>query len=90
MQFWSGVLAGLETVAPGAAGRPQALLRRRNGVRVAVAQLMLELEAEQRPDVVLVIDDFHLVDQDETVAASLAQFVRHLPTWLHVVLLSRR
>ena len=38
---------------------------------------------------VLVVDDLHLVDDDDVVA-SLALFLQHLPTWLHVVVLSRR
>ena len=90
VEFWSGVMAALETVAPGCAGRPQGLLRRRNGVGVAVVQLLLELDSSSRPDAVLIIDDVHLVDDDEAIAGSLAQFVQHLPDWLHVVLLSRR
>jgi LuxR family maltose regulon positive regulatory protein len=47
----------------------------------------LDSEADSRG--VLVIDDLHLVDDDDAVA-SLALFLRHLPTWLHVILLSRR
>ena len=90
VEFWSGVMAALERAAPGCAGRSQALLRRGNGVGVAVAQLLTELDAAPGPDVVLIIDDVHLVDDDETVAGSLAQFVQHLPNWIHVVLLSRR
>ena len=89
-QFWFGVIAALEAVAPGCAGQSQALLRRPDGTTMAVASLLLELEAISGPDVVLIIDDLQLVDDDETIAGSLAQFVQHLPTWLHVVLLSRR
>jgi LuxR family transcriptional regulator, maltose regulon positive regulatory protein len=90
VEFWSGVMAALETVIPGCAGRSQGLLRRRNGVQIAVAQLLIELDASSGPDVVLIIDDVHLVDSNEAIAESLAQFVQHLPNWLHVVLLSRR
>ena len=90
VEFWSGVMAALERAAPGCAGRSQALLGDGNGVGVAVAQLLTELDAAPGPDVVLIIDDVHLVDDDETVAGSLAQFVQHLPNWIHVVLLSRR
>ena len=89
-QFWFGVIAALEAVVPGCTGQSQGLLRRRDGAVVAVAKLLFELEATSGPDVVLIIDDLQLVDDDETIAESLAQFVQHLPTWLHVVLLSRR
>ena len=68
-------MAALETAAPGCASRSQALLRRRNGVGVAVAQLLTELDACPGPDVVLIIDDAHLVDDDEAVAGLLAQFL---------------
>ncbi len=89
-QFWSAVVAALETAVPGCGARSSANLRRRNGVKEAVAQLLVDLEAEARRTVILIIDDLHLVDGNEAVARSLAQFALHLPTWLHVVLVSRR
>jgi LuxR family maltose regulon positive regulatory protein len=89
-QFWSGVVAALETVVPGCGARCRPRLRRRNGVGEAVAQLLVDLEDQQRATAVLVLDDLQLVDEDETVAESLAQFALHLPMWLHVVLSSRR
>ena len=45
---------------------------------------------EEPPPSVLVIDDVHLVDDDERGRDSLGLFLQHLPSWLHVVLLSRR
>ena len=36
------------------------------------------------------VDDVHLIDQDEAIVLSLAHFLKSLPEWLHVVLLSRR
>ena len=53
-------------------------------------QLIADLEAEDRPPAVLVIDDFHLVDGDDFVVESVSRFVRNLPGWLRVVLMSRR
>ena len=89
-QFWSGVIAALETVAPGCGGSASAFLRRRNGHREAVTQLLVDLESVVPGTVVLIIDDLQLVDSDGVFAGSLAQFVLHLPSWLHVVLVSRR
>ena len=89
VQFWSGVVAALETVVPQCSKGARARLRRRNGVQDAVAQLLTDLEA-QRPEVVLIVDDLQLVDADAAIAGTLVQFVLHLPTWLHVVLMSRR
>ena len=89
VQFWRGVVAALETVEPGCGEGAQELLRRRKGVNDSVAQLLVDLEANDRPSVVLIIDDLHLVDGNEVVAGPFAQFVLHLPAWLHVVLISR-
>jgi LuxR family transcriptional regulator, maltose regulon positive regulatory protein len=89
-QFWSGIVTALDTTVPGCGQRAQALLRRRHGMTDAVAQLLVDLESDDRQSVVLVVDDLQLADENEVIAESLAQFVLHLPTWLHVVLMSRR
>ena len=90
VQFWSGVVAALETVVPGCGEGCRPRLQRRNGVGQAVAQLLVDLEDHQPETAVLVLDDLQLVDEDDAVAVSLAQFALHLPTWLHLVLSSRR
>ena len=56
----------------------------------AVDELVADLEAEVRTPAVLVIDDFHLVDVDDFVVESVSRFVRHQPSWLRLVLISRR
>lgn len=89
-QLWSGVVAAIETVVPRCGEGARVRLRRRNGAREAVVKLLTDLEAAEPPAVVLVIDDLQLVDADEAVAATLALFVQHVPSWLHVVLMSRR
>ena len=90
VQFWSGVIAALDTLAPRCGDRALAMLRRPATRAGAVDQLVGDLQAEDRPAAVLVIDDFHLVDGDEFVVESVSHFVRHLPGWLRVVLMSRR
>jgi ATP/maltotriose-dependent transcriptional regulator MalT len=90
VQFWSGVIAALETLVPRCGDRALALLRR-PGARVdAVDQLLADLETAARPSAVLVIDDFHLVDGEDALAASVTRFAQSLPGWLRIVLLSRR
>ena len=64
VQFWSGVIAALDTLAPGCGDRALAMLRRPASRGGAVDQLVADLEAQDRPAAVLVIDDFHLVDAD--------------------------
>jgi len=90
VQLWSGVMAALDQLAPGSGDRATARLRRRGGVLEAVSRLVDDLHERDRPPAVLVVDDLHLVDGDELIATSLATFVRHLPAWLHVVLISRQ
>ncbi|HXW78014.1 MAG TPA: LuxR C-terminal-related transcriptional regulator, partial [Acidimicrobiales bacterium] len=88
-QFWSGVISAIEGPVPGCGERARAVLRRRGGAMDAMGQLLADLDAEDHPQVVLVIDDLHLADDDGVVAASLSQFVAHLPRRLHVVLATR-
>jgi len=90
VQFWTDVVAALEAVAPGACQRAQATLR---GLRAGVEtidEFLAELAAEPHAPSVLVIDDFHIVDGNDVVVASVGHFVNGLPPWLHVVLVSRR
>jgi LuxR family transcriptional regulator, maltose regulon positive regulatory protein len=88
-QLWSGVIAALETLRPGCGEAARTLLRRPGPLARVVHQLLDDLEEEADSFRVLVIDDLYLVDDDDAVA-SLELFLQHLPTWLHVVLLSRR
>lgn len=90
VQLWRGVLAALEGVAPGCAAGCADLLRLPGGLHEAVGVLLDDLESRAAGDAVLVLDDLQLVDEEESVATSLALFVQHLPSWLHVVIASRR
>lgn len=89
-RLWPSVIAALEQLAPRCGQGALALVRRSAALPEVVGRLLDDLEdAESRPGV-LVIDDVQHVDRDDAVADSLALFVRHLPHWLHVVLLARR
>jgi LuxR family transcriptional regulator, maltose regulon positive regulatory protein len=90
VQFWAGVIAALDSLAPGCGDRAWALLRRSTTRSSAVDELIADLQAQDRPLAVLVVDDFHLVDANDFVLESVSRFVRNLPKWLRVVLLSRR
>ena len=90
IQLWSGLIAALESIAPGCGQQALAMIRRPGERGEYVDQLLVDLDAEAVSPAVLVVDDFHLVDDDPAVAASVARFVTHLPAWLHVVLMSRR
>ncbi len=89
VQLWSDVVTALGTLASGLDPAP-ARVRRAAALSDAVGQLVGDLEQQARPPTALVIDDLHLVDDDESIAASLAFFVQHQPEWLRLVLVSRR
>ena len=89
-QLWIAVAAALGELVEGLGGRAPAAPGPAS-LSGAVAKLMAGLDGCEHPaSVVLVLDDVHLIDSDEATVASLALFLRSLPEWLHVVLLSRR
>ena len=90
VQFWSGVIAALDSLAPACGDRALPMLRRPGTRAAAVDQLVADLDAQDLPSSVLVIDDFHLVDVDSFVVETVSGFVQNLPGWLRVVLMSRR
>ena len=88
-QLWSGLVEALEGLVPGCGDRARVPLRRRSLDR-AVELLLADLPADGVAPAVLVIDDEHFAEVDEVVATSIGLFLRHLPSWLHVVMASRR
>ncbi len=90
-RFWRHAVAALDRACPGIAGRVGTLLgppapRSFEGL---VTALINELAAQPGEDeVLLVIDDYHLIDA-QPVHASLEFLVAHLPPGLDVVLASR-
>jgi len=89
VQMWTGVFAAVETLAPGVSAGALELLRRPGRTVDAVGALLDAVEPHASEPAHLVIDDIHLVDDDPAALSSLALFVQHLPSWLHVVLISR-
>ncbi|MFF5287907.1 LuxR C-terminal-related transcriptional regulator [Paractinoplanes globisporus] len=88
-RFWRHLAAAVEQVRPGIAERAEPLLSGPapgSFERVATG-LINELAAEPH-DVVLVLDDYHLIDAPP-VHASLEFLLRHQPPGLHVVMASR-
>src|SRR5262245_499394 len=89
VRFWSYVIAALRRVAPGFGGALLGALP--NGgprlIEVIMPRLINEL-AELDEPVVLVLDDYHLL-QDELVHASVAYLLRHAPRTLQLALATR-
>ena len=88
--FWSYVIAALRTVAPGigaqragaAAASPQP-----PPIEVVLTTLLNDLGATGS-DIVLVLDDYHLIDSRE-IQDAMAFLLDHLPPRLHLVIASR-
>ncbi len=90
VSLWSGLGAALEALAPGCTRGSQTLLRRPATLLDGVAALLDELELVEEPTAVLVLDDVHVVDEDDLAVRSMGLFLQHLPAWLHVVMSARR
>lgn len=87
--FWNHVIAALRTVVPGICERPLALLRApgTEAVREMLPLLINEIASLREP-IVLVLDDYHLVE-DPAIHEELSYLIEHLPAQLQVVVLSR-
>jgi len=90
-RFWRHSVAALERARPGVSGRVAPLLGppAPPSFEGLVAALINELAAQPgAEEVLLVLDDYHLIDS-EPVHASLMFLLEHLPPGLHLVLASR-
>jgi LuxR family maltose regulon positive regulatory protein len=87
--FWTYVIAALETVAPEVGAAAFSLLQasRPPPIETVLAPLLNELNAVSN-DIVLVLDDYHVIDAPE-VQGGMAFLLEHLPPHLHVVIASR-
>src|SRR5690348_3228226 len=94
VRFWRHVLAALDMVRPGIAERvsPLAGPPAPPAYDALVSALINDVAAEPaergQPDVLLVLDDYHLISSD-SVRASVSFLLAHRPPQLRVVLASR-
>ena len=87
--FWTYVIAALRTVASGVGETALALLHSSQppAIETVLTALLNELSAAAG-DIVLVLDDYHVIDARD-VQDGMAFLLDHLPPWLHVVIASR-
>ena len=87
--FWTYVIAALRTVASGVGESALALLQapRSPPVETVLTALLNDLGATPG-DIVLVLDDYHVVDARD-VQDGMAFLLDHLPPQLHVVIAGR-
>jgi LuxR family maltose regulon positive regulatory protein len=90
VRFWRHVVAALDRARPGTGERVAPLLGSPpSSLQGLVTALINELAAHPgESELVLVLDDYHLVDA-RPVHASLGFLLGHLPPGLHLVLASR-
>ena len=89
VRFWTYVVAALRTVQPGVGERALAALGGRgpNVTRDVLPELINELAAGT-PPLVLVLDDYHVVGNDE-VHDGLELLLERLPAQLHLAIATR-
>ena len=90
-RFWRHFIAALDTMHPGIAGRIVALLgppspSTFDGVVTAIVNELTDRSTQD--DMVVVLDDYHLI-QSEQVHGSMLFLLEHLPPTLHLILACR-
>ena len=87
-RFWSYVVAALETLQPDLAATVLPLLQTAQMPIEAVLTALLNALSGLETDVILVLDDYHVVDTP-AIHEALQFLVDHLPPRLHLLLASR-
>ncbi|HEY2437528.1 MAG TPA: hypothetical protein VGH93_10115, partial [Solirubrobacteraceae bacterium] len=89
VRFWDGIFAALQTIAPEIGGSAQTALRS-PGTTVTdqVLPLLINDLAELPEPVVIVLDDYHLIDNGE-IHAAIELLVERLPSSAQLVISTR-
>jgi LuxR family maltose regulon positive regulatory protein len=89
MRFWAYFLAALQMVQPGIGGTALAMLQSPQppAIETILTDLLNEI-ALLPADVVLVLDDYHVIQSTE-INRALAYLLENLPLQLHIVIASR-
>ena len=86
--FWTYLIAALKTAVPGLGGSALSLLESpQPPMEVVLATLLNDLSAISN-DVVMVLDDYHVIDARD-VLDGMAFLLEHLPPQIHLVIASR-
>jgi LuxR family maltose regulon positive regulatory protein len=87
--FWTYVIAALQTVAPGVGARALTLLQEPQPLPIpTVLTTLLNDLGAIAGDLVLVLDDYHVIDAPD-VQDGMEFLLDHLPPQLHLVIASR-
>ncbi|HEU4784596.1 MAG TPA: LuxR C-terminal-related transcriptional regulator [Ktedonobacterales bacterium] len=91
-RFSTHLLAALDRVVPGllAVGLRHVKNARAHVIDVSLISRLINVLTSTEDHIVLVLDDYHTISPDNAVIhTALKYFVDHLPTQIHVVLLTR-
>jgi ATP/maltotriose-dependent transcriptional regulator MalT len=87
--FWSYLIAALQTVQPGIGARAISLLQSPQPPPIEAVLILLFNELTTiSADMVLVLDDYHVIDAQE-IHTGMVYLLDHLPPRLHLVIASR-
>ncbi len=87
--FWAYVLAALRTALPSVGGSAQVLLESPGGTPITtILTTLLNDLASSDEEVVLVLDDYHVIHAPD-VHEAMTFLVEHLPPQLHLVVATR-
>ena len=89
VSFWTYLISALQTVVPGVGAHALSLLREPQPppIETVLATLLNELGTAPN-DVVLVLDDYHVIDAPD-VQDAMTFLLDHLPAQVHVIIASR-
>lgn len=89
VSFWTYLVAALQAAAPGVGARALSLLQRPQPppIETILATVLNELNAVPN-DVVLVLDDYHVIDAHD-IQDGMAFLLEHLPPQIHLVITTR-
>ena len=89
VRFWAYVLTSLQEAGTGIDGQGLVLLQAQQppAIESILSTVINDLAAAQR-DVVLVLDDYHVI-QNRPIHDALAFLIEHLPPRLHLVIVTR-
>jgi LuxR family maltose regulon positive regulatory protein len=87
--FWTYLIAALRTMAPGVGASALALLQETQSAAIeTVLTTLLNDLGDVAGDMVLVLDDYHVIDAPELLEG-MAFLLGHVPPGLHVVIAGR-
>jgi LuxR family maltose regulon positive regulatory protein len=86
--FWTYLVAALQTAAPGVGEGALSLLQSSQAPMDAVLATLLNDLSAVSDDVVLVLDDYHVIEAHE-IQDGMAFLLEHLPPQIHLVIATR-